>query len=239
MLFTEQELRIDKYADIDSLDFLTESEAVVAVNAIPVIENARLGSYMVDFASVESFSESHGCTFVDAISTIASANSIDESKVSVVVDEASLIETPEIASAFPSVVVRPISENSAAYQFADWAMSSFLESGEASYIEVFVEEGNAEGNGEGIFQKIKSKLEAMKNKVTESKPAQWISQKIAALKAWFSKKWESLKAKIKDNKVLNKIKDYVNQAIEWLKDKLTKAKNKVKGVFSSNKEQEA
>lgn len=247
MLFKEHELEYitEGTSILESCQYLNESESRISTKHIPVFENSRLGVAVVDFKDVESLAESEGISYIDAMGKIAKVNEIEEQNLAVSVDEAVIIETPELVEKLHNVVARPISEHSAAYKFANWAMTSFIESGNAGYLDVFLNEEDSEattegnGNGEGIWTKIKAKLASIKNSVTESKPVQWISQKLAALKSWFAKKWNWLKEKVKNNSVLNKIKNAVESAINWLKEKLTAAKNKIKGAFSSKDKKEA
>jgi len=141
MLFTEDSMT----AGIDGLSILSESyyvdSEVATPTTVPVVENSELGAAVVRFSDIESISESYGCDFIDAMEAVAEQNEIDPEYLAVAVDEARIIEEPELIYELANVVINPQSENSLAYQFCEACLDGYIDSeGDETFLESMIDE---------------------------------------------------------------------------------------------------
>ena len=142
MLFTEDSMTA---GNIDGLSILDESyyvdSEVATPTTVPVVENSDLGAAVVRFSDIESISESYGCDFIDAMEAVAEQNEIDPEYLAVAVDEARIIEEPELIYELANVVVSPQSENSLAYQFCEACLNDYIDSeGDETFLEAMIDE---------------------------------------------------------------------------------------------------
>jgi hypothetical protein len=123
--------------------YLDESEATTQPVTIPVREMSRFGEgyTMVRFADVERLAEDSQVSYMDAVAAIAEASEVDVDKMTIAVDEATIIESPEVLGELANVVVAPISDNDAVYQFCEAVTDAYLESGDESILEAVLDEG--------------------------------------------------------------------------------------------------
>ena len=67
MLFKQSYLAYDPIQEASNIlnesVYLDESEAVVSAKAIPVVENSRIGAYVVRFNDISTFAEDHGMNY--------------------------------------------------------------------------------------------------------------------------------------------------------------------------------
>ena len=128
MLLSESELNMyDADSILSESEYLDESESITKLQAIPVVENSRLDCGVVSFTDIESIVEDYGCDYEDAFCAIAEQNELDPNTLAVSVEDWKLIESPELATMVPNIVVKPISENNIVYQFCDYAVSALAE----------------------------------------------------------------------------------------------------------------
>ena len=128
MLIQESELNAyNSDAIIDEAVILDESESIIKLPAIPVVENSRLDCGLVHINDLDSIVEDYDCSYEDAFCAIAEQNEIDPNTLAVSVEDWKLIESPELAGMVPNIVIKPISENNIVYQFCDYAVSALAE----------------------------------------------------------------------------------------------------------------
>ena len=128
MLLSESELNMYNADSIlNEAVLLDESESIVKLPAIPVVENSRLGCGVVSFKDLESITEDYGCDYEDAFCAIAEQNELDPNSLAVSVEDWKLIESPELVGMVPNIVVKPISEDNIVYQFCDYAVNALAE----------------------------------------------------------------------------------------------------------------
>ena len=142
MLFKESDLAINEAANIlDKSTYLTEQESLTRVQTVPVVENSRLGAYVVDFSDIERLSEDYGCSYIEAMEAVAEANGIEDpdKHFAVAVDEAAMIEDASLGQELANAVIKPQSETSLAYQFCDACANAYLESGDEQYLGAILE----------------------------------------------------------------------------------------------------
>ena len=134
MLYSESAVKC-----INGLDILSEAnylfDDISTPKTIPVVENSDLGAAVVRFSDIESISESYGCDYIDAMEAVAEQNDIAPEYLAVAVDEARIIEEPELINELANVVINPQSENSLAYQFCEAMVDSYAETGDEAYLE--------------------------------------------------------------------------------------------------------
>lgn len=142
MLFKESDLAINEAANIlDKSTYLTEQESLTRVQTVPVVENSRLGVYVVDFSDIERLSEDYGCSYIEAMEAVAEANGIEDpdKHFAVAVDEAAMIEDASLGQELANAVIKPQSETSLAYQFCEACANAYLESGDEQYLGAILE----------------------------------------------------------------------------------------------------
>ena len=144
MLFRQSDLAYDPIQEANNIlnesVYLNESEAVVSAKAIPVVENSRIGAYVVRLEDIATFSEDHGMNYMDAMSSIAESNGIDMDHLAVAVKETTIMANPGIVNELNNVVVTPLPETDSMYRFTEACVDAFIESGDTSYMDLLVEE---------------------------------------------------------------------------------------------------
>ena len=144
MLFKQSDLKFSTIQEASNIlnesVYLDESEAVVSAKAIPVVENSRIGAYVVRLEDIATFSEDHGVSYNNAMSVIAEANSIDIDHLAVAVKETTIMANPGIVNELANVVVTPLPKTDSMYQFTEACVDAFIESGDTSYMDLLVEE---------------------------------------------------------------------------------------------------
>ena len=144
MLFRQYDLAYDPIQEASNIlnesVYLDESEAVVSAKAIPVVENSRIGAYVVRFNDISTFAEDHGISYNNAMSSIAESNDIDTNNLAVAVKETTIMANPGIVNELANVVVTPLPKTDSMYQFTEACVDAFIESGDTSYMDLLVEE---------------------------------------------------------------------------------------------------
>ena len=115
--------------------FFDEVESTVKIPFIPVIENSRLGVAAVSINNLNSIVEDYGCDYEDAFCAIAEQNELDPNTLAVSVEDWKLIESPELATMVPNIVVKPISENNIVYQAVDYCINEYSNTGDEEYLD--------------------------------------------------------------------------------------------------------
>ena len=211
--------------------YLSEAESALNPIAIPVVENTRIGAAVVNFSDVERLAEENGLDYFEAVEAIAEANELGMESIAVAVDEARIIMDPAIIDECHNVVVRPISEQSDAYVFVDLMLEAFENTGDVAYLNMIVEEEQAEKTATDVKTdapsaetaeegKLKKWLESIKENCI-NKPKEWIADKIAALNV----KSNQLKQKMEQDGEkapwYKKLVAMVAKAIAYLTEKMT------------------
>ena len=109
-------------------------DRILCINAIPVVENSRIGAAVVSINDLNSIVEDYGCDYEDAFCAISEANHINPEKLAVVVEDWKLIESPELISIIPNIVVKPISESNFAYHFINECINEYCNTGDDQYL---------------------------------------------------------------------------------------------------------
>ena len=144
MLLSESELNMyNTYSILDEAVLLDESESIVKLPAIPVVENSRLGCGMVSINDLCNLVEDYDCSFEDAFCSIAEENEIDTDSLAVVVEDYNLIEMPELVDIVPNIVVKPISEDNIVYQFVDACINEYYETGDEDWLYNILDEAES------------------------------------------------------------------------------------------------
>ena len=110
------------------------------INAISVVENSRIGAAIVSINDLNSIVEDYGCDYEDAFCAVSEENQINPEDLAVMVEDWKLIETPELATMVPNIVVKPISEDNFAYQFIDECISEYCNTGDDQYLYNIIDE---------------------------------------------------------------------------------------------------
>ena len=143
MLFRQSDLAYDQIQEANNIlnesVYLDESESILSAKAIPVVENSRIGAYVVRFNDLSCFAEDHGMSYNNAIKSIAESNDIDTNNLAVAVKETTIMANPDIVNEINNVVITPIPKTDAIYQFTEACVDAFIESGDTSYMDLLVE----------------------------------------------------------------------------------------------------
>ena len=143
MLFKQTDLSSNPIQEANNIlnesVYLDESESILSAKAIPVVENSRIGAYIVRFNDLSCFAEDHGMSYNNAIKSIAESNDIDTNNLAVAVKETTIMANPDIVNELNNVVITPIPKTDAIYQFTEACVDAFIESGDASYMDLLVE----------------------------------------------------------------------------------------------------
>ena len=144
MLFKQTDLSSNPIQEANNIlnesVYLDESESILSAKAIPVVENSRIGAYIVRFNDVSTFAEDHGMNYENAIRSIAESNGINMDHLAVAVKETTIMANPDIVNELNNVVITPIPKTDAIYQFTEACVDAFIESGDTSYMDLLVEE---------------------------------------------------------------------------------------------------
>ena len=144
MLFRQSDLAYYQIQEANNIlnesVYLDESESILSAKAIPVVENSRIGTYVVRFNDLSCFAEDHGMSYNNAIKSIAESNDIDTNNLAVAVKETTIMANPGIVNEINNVVVTPLPQTDAMYQFTEACVDAFIESGDTSYMDLLVEE---------------------------------------------------------------------------------------------------
>ena len=144
MLFKQSDLSYNSIQEASNIlnesVYLDESEAVVSAKAIPVVENTNIGAYVVRFNDMATFAEDYGVSYNNAMNSVAESNGIDTNNLAVAVKETTIMANPGIINELNNVVVTPLPQTDAMYQFTEACVDAFIESGDTSYMDLLVEE---------------------------------------------------------------------------------------------------
>lgn len=185
MLIRESELNMYSADSIlDEALLLDESESVTKLPAIPVVENSRLDCGLVYINDLDNIVEDYDCSYEDAFCAIAEQNELDPDNLAVIVEDYSIIETPELVDLVPNIVVKPISEDNAIYQFCDYAVSA-LDEGyltEEEFNDIMLDEFSLKGIGNSIsnWGRDVGKTQAKYNPIADTVTAKDKSKEVAA-----------------------------------------------------------
>lgn len=146
MLFKQNDISYDPIQEatgiLNESIYLTEAETATSVKAIPVVENTRIGAWVVKFDDVTRLAEDHGLDYIDAMQSIAEANSIDFDNLAVAVCESTILTNPAIVDELNNVVITPIPETDTMYQFTEACVDAFIESGDIYFMDLLLSEAS-------------------------------------------------------------------------------------------------
>ena len=225
MLLSESELNMyNTYSILDEAVLLDESESIVKLPAIPVVENSRLGCGVVNLSDLDNIVEDYDCSYEDAFYSIAEQNEIDPDNLAVIVEDYSIIETPELVDLVPNIVVKPISENNIVYQAVDYCIDEYYETDDEGYLD-YLDEISDDLIRKVAEKKLKSKpFSDEQTKAVENQLA--ISQKI----------YEQLKKAGKDKRAENLFMHAYNlkQDLKQKRAKREEFENRIKDMIARN-----
>lgn len=138
-VFTEQEIMKDS-SKVESIleNALYLSTPIITPKTVAVTENSAVQAMVVRFKDIADLSEQYGYSYLDAMSAVVEANELDPNTFAVAVDEAEIIEHPELMNELANVVINPISDYDPEYQFCEACFNAWLESGDESFLEEFI-----------------------------------------------------------------------------------------------------
>ena len=162
-VFTEQELMNTSVNIGDILDkalYLESGSTMITPETVAVTENSAVQAMVVRFGDIEALSEEYGCDYIDAMVAVAEANEIDPSYLAVAVDEAEIIENPDLIGELDHVVINPQSENSFAYQFCESMIDAWIDSDgqEDAFLEAVVDDEVADQILNELFDDTRAKI---------------------------------------------------------------------------------
>ena len=124
---------------LENATYLSEYESTISPYSIPIVENTRLGTNIVNYEDIERLCEEYGWDTETGIKKICESNNLDESDITVSVPEERILEDASIMNEFDNnYVVKPLSENDAVAKYVDEMFDSFLESGDETYLDAII-----------------------------------------------------------------------------------------------------
>ena len=225
MLLSESELNMyNTYSILDEAVLLDESESIVKLPAIPVVENSRLGCGVVNLSDLDNIVEDYDCSYEDAFYSIAEQNEIDPDNLAVIVEDYSIIETPELVDLVPNIVVKPISENNIVYQAVDYCIDEYYETDDEGYLDYLDE------ISDDLIRKVAEKK--LKSKPFSDEQTKAVENQLAISQ----KKYEQLKKAGKDNRAENLFMHAYNlkQDLKQKRAKREEFENRIKDMIARN-----
>ena len=128
MLYTEEQLQdhLNPFSILDESIYLTETENQFQSSMVPVYENMRLESYVIDFDGIKSLSESTGWDYFESIEEVAGVNDLNLDNIVISINEEDIILDPNLINIGP-VVIKPLSEMDEEFQFVLEVVNNYLE----------------------------------------------------------------------------------------------------------------
>ena len=225
MLLSESELNMyNTYSILDEAVLLDESESIVKLPAIPVVENSRLGCGVVNLSDLDNIVEDYDCSYEDAFYSIAEQNEIDPDNLAVIVEDYSIIETPELVDLVPNIVVKPISENNIVYQAVDYCIDEYYETDDEGYLDYLDE------ISDDLIRKVAEKK--LKSKPFSDEQTKAVENQLAISQ----KKYEQLKKAGKEKRAENLFMHAYNlkQDLKQKRAKREEFENRIKDMIARN-----
>jgi len=122
---------------LDTLPVLEDNK--FDIRAIPLVENDRLHSIIVRFKDIELISEEYDMGYKESISLLSEINGIPVKYIKVSIPEYKIYENSSILSFIPNYIIEPINENLPVNQFCNLCMDMYLETGDMSTVDTFLE----------------------------------------------------------------------------------------------------
>lgn len=257
MLIQESDMMLSTDSLLESMNYLTEAETQFHPQLVPVVENSRIGANIIALEDIDRFCESNGITDLGyAVNAICEASHVDPSSVVFSAQETSIIEGGDIAHNAVAIMNEgvpvyavPISPNDSAYKLAEMACNALAYKGDESLLEAFVNDDmNAfveavnsdpdNANNYGTFGDAEVADIAELKKIAKDKDVNWLTRKVAAIKAWALKMekeasgknagaWKTIKAKVAA------AISWLMTRINWLKDKAAQESSVVRDKAST------
>ena len=145
-VFTEQEIMQSAVPDVNAILenalYLESGSTMITPQTVAVTENSAVQAMVVRFGDIAALAEEYGYNYIDAMVAVAEANEIDPNVLAVAVDEAEIIENPDLVGELDHVVINPQSENSFAYKFCEAMVDAWIESDgtEGAFLEAVVDD---------------------------------------------------------------------------------------------------
>lgn len=105
MLLKENSCRLENIFNIlDNSTYINLKETI-SPNTIPILENRRLDTWIVDYHYIDELKETYGYSFDECINILKEVNDLDDITVSI--DDADILENCSIVDGIDNYVIRP------------------------------------------------------------------------------------------------------------------------------------
>ena len=105
MLLKENSCRLENIFNIlDNSTYINLKETI-SPNTIPILENRRLDTWIVDYHYIDELKEAYGYSFDECINILKEENDLDDIAVSI--DDADILENCSIVDGIDNYVIRP------------------------------------------------------------------------------------------------------------------------------------
>lgn len=105
MLLKENSCRLENIFNIlDNSTYINLKE-IVSSSTIPILENRRLNTWIVDYHYIDELKEAYGYSFDECINILKEENDLDDITVSI--DDADILENCSIVDGIDNYVIRP------------------------------------------------------------------------------------------------------------------------------------
>lgn len=185
MVYTESYVSTNKiYSILENVDYIDsyELESYVSPKTIPILENSRFNSGVILYSDLEKLSSVYGISIGEAAIIVAESHNIDPNNISIGIDDYRIIENPNIIQEQDlfNVVAIPISPNSIEYQYVDYLVESFLETGDSRYLDYIFNENDLDANISDQFSLRMDNLYRDKNKLHNNEQSRALNNYIVS-----------------------------------------------------------
>lgn len=105
MLLKENSCRLENIFNIlDNSTYINLKETI-SPNTIPILENRRLDTWIVDYHYIDELKEAYGYSFDECINILKEENDLDDITISI--DDADILENCSIVDGIDNYVIRP------------------------------------------------------------------------------------------------------------------------------------
>ena len=210
---------------LENMSYLTEEESQYHAAMVPIVENTTIGANVVALEDIMKFSESNGIEDLGyALSMVCEASHIEANTVAFSVQETSIIADQDVANLVSDImnegapiVAVPLSSYDPAYTLAESSLDYFVETGDSTFLEAYVNDDFEIFDEARSFDK-DAALSSYTDKynqqyaIAHGKGGKKTGAEIAAAKAWLSNQEKKYGAdpikgfKNKSNKVSSEVK---------------------------------
>ena len=105
MLLKENSFKLDNIFNILDNSTYIDPRENISIHSIPILENRRLNTWIVDYHYIDELKETYGYSFDECINILKEENDLDDITISI--DDADILENCSIVDGINNYVIRP------------------------------------------------------------------------------------------------------------------------------------